>query len=67
MASKLKQVMETAAATKVAAEKAAAEAIVTPEQKKQLDDTTAAENANMAKVAQLKALIEKLNAAKNRA
>ena len=63
---KLKAATDAVAVTKAAAEKAAAEAVVTAEQQKQLADLEAALQTQKASAASLKAVLERLNAAKGR-
>ncbi|WP_010583444.1 c-type cytochrome domain-containing protein [Schlesneria paludicola] len=64
---KLKLATDAVTASKAAADKAAAEAVVTPEQQKQLTDTDTAVKTHTATAAALKAMLERLNAAKGRA
>ena len=63
---KLKAVTDIAVAAKAAFDKAVAEAVVTPEQQKQLADAEAAAKANHDKAVALKAMFDRLNAGKGR-
>lgn len=66
LAVKLKAATDAVAVTKANADKAVNEAIVTPEQQKQLADADAAAKAAAEKAGILKGQIERLNAAKGR-
>ena len=63
---KLKAAVDAAAVAKAASEKATAEAIVTPEQQKQLADAEAAAKVATDKLALVKGQLERLNAGKGR-
>ena len=66
VAAKLKAWTDVMAVAKANADKAVAEAVVTPEQQKQLADAESAAKSSMEKVAALKGQIDRLNAAKGR-